>query len=151
MVPRSRKWLTPELSTHDAHCRSCCCTAMANVLYWQSNGLPGINDTYNYVSSHPKTCSSVTKLQRSWLTNIVKSQSLFATFVEQRTYDGPMGSTLLEPQSRFGDKPLKFQAVFPQNRTAVLKGSSLLEPQPCFGDKILYFQVFSPQDETTAH
>ena len=31
-------------------------------------------------------------------------------------------STLLEPQSRFGDRPLKFQVVCPQNGTAVLKG-----------------------------
>ena len=30
--------------------------------------------------------------------------------------------TLLEPQSRFGDKPFKFQVVCPQNGTAVLKG-----------------------------
>ena len=30
--------------------------------------------------------------------------------------------TLLEPQSRFGDKPLIFQVVCPQNGTAVLKG-----------------------------
>ena len=30
--------------------------------------------------------------------------------------------TLLEPQSRFGDKPVIFQAVCPQNGTAVLKG-----------------------------
>ena len=30
--------------------------------------------------------------------------------------------TLLGPQSRFGDKPLKFQVVCPQNETAVLKG-----------------------------
>ena len=29
--------------------------------------------------------------------------------------------TPLEPQSRFGDKPVKFQVVFPQNGTAVLK------------------------------
>ena len=29
--------------------------------------------------------------------------------------------TLLEPQSRFGDKPVKFQVVCPQNRTAVLE------------------------------
>ena len=32
----------------------------------------------------------------------------------------------LEPQSRFGDKPLKFQVVRPQNGTAVLKGLKLL-------------------------
>ena len=32
--------------------------------------------------------------------------------------------TLLEPQSRFGDKPLKLQVVCPQNGTAVLKGLS---------------------------
>ena len=30
--------------------------------------------------------------------------------------------TLLEPQSRFGDKPVKFQVVCPRNGTAVLKG-----------------------------
>ena len=30
--------------------------------------------------------------------------------------------TLSEPQSRFGDKPLRFQVVFPQNGTAALKG-----------------------------
>ena len=29
---------------------------------------------------------------------------------------------LLKPQSRFGDKPLKFQVVRPQNGTAVVKG-----------------------------
>ena len=32
------------------------------------------------------------------------------------------GLTLLEPQSRFGDQPLKLQVVCPQNGTAVLKG-----------------------------
>ena len=32
--------------------------------------------------------------------------------------------TLLEPQSRFGDKSLNFQVVCPQNGTAVLKGLS---------------------------
>ena len=37
--------------------------------------------------------------------------------------------TLLEPQSRFGDKPLKFQVVCPQNETAVLKGLSPLWKQ----------------------
>ena len=30
--------------------------------------------------------------------------------------------TLLEPQSRFGDKPVKFHEVCPQNGTAVLTG-----------------------------
>ena len=29
---------------------------------------------------------------------------------------------VLEPQSRFGDKPVKFQVVRPQNGTVVLKG-----------------------------
>ena len=33
-----------------------------------------------------------------------------------------MALTLLEPQSCFGDKPLNFQVVCPQNGTAVLKG-----------------------------
>ena len=32
--------------------------------------------------------------------------------------------TLLEPRSRFVDKPLKFQVVCPQNGTAVVKGLS---------------------------
>ena len=35
------------------------------------------------------------------------------------------GLTPLEPQSRFGDKPLKYQVVCPQNGTAVLKGLRL--------------------------
>ena len=34
------------------------------------------------------------------------------------------GLTLLEPKSRFGDRPVKFQVVCPQNGTAVLKGLS---------------------------
>ena len=33
--------------------------------------------------------------------------------------------TLLEPQSRFGDKRVKFQVVCPQHGTAVLKGLSI--------------------------
>ena len=33
--------------------------------------------------------------------------------------------TPLEPQSRFGDKPVKFEVVCPQNGTAVLKGLRL--------------------------
>ena len=33
--------------------------------------------------------------------------------------------TLLEPQSRFGDKPFKFQVVCPQYGTAVLTGLRL--------------------------
>ena len=32
--------------------------------------------------------------------------------------------TLLELQSRFGDKPVKFGVICPQNGTAVLKGLS---------------------------
>ena len=35
-------------------------------------------------------------------------------------------STLLEPQPRFGDKPLNFQVVCPRNGTAALKGLSPL-------------------------
>ena len=34
------------------------------------------------------------------------------------------GLTLLEPQSRSGDKPVNFQVVLSPNRTAVLKGLS---------------------------
>ena len=43
--------------------------------------------------------------------------------------------TLLEPQFRFGDKPLKFQVVYPQNGTAVLKGLTRTVLQ--------FFSVFS--------
>ena len=39
-----------------------------------------------------------------------------------KTDDAHGQLTLLEPQSRFGDKPLKFQVVCPHNGTAVLKG-----------------------------
>ena len=35
---------------------------------------------------------------------------------------GDMTLTLLEPQSRSGDKPVKFQVVLSPNGTAVLKG-----------------------------
>ena len=34
--------------------------------------------------------------------------------------------TLLGPQPRFGDNPVKFQVVCPQNGTAVVKGLTLL-------------------------
>ena len=40
--------------------------------------------------------------------------------VHQITLDGSL--TLLKPQSRFGDKPLKIQVVRPQSGTAALKG-----------------------------
>ena len=36
----------------------------------------------------------------------------------------PPASTLLEPQPRFVDKPVKFQVVCPQHGTAVLKGTT---------------------------
>ena len=44
--------------------------------------------------------------------------------VEVRQYDGNVKVlfTVLEPRSRCGDKPLKFQVIRPQNGTAVLKG-----------------------------
>ena len=41
-------------------------------------------------------------------------------------------ASLLEPQSRFGDKPLKFQVVCPHNGTAVLKGLTALSGTPLF-------------------
>ena len=40
----------------------------------------------------------------------------------------PSSLTLLEPQSHFEDKPLKFQVICPQNGTAVLKGLINLPP-----------------------
>ena len=51
------------------------------------------------------------------------------------------GLSLLEPQSRFGDKPFRFQVVCPQNGTAVLTQSTppttntcRATPPPWFGD-----------------
>ena len=41
----------------------------------------------------------------------------------------------MEPQSRFGDKPLKFRVVCPQNGTAVLKGLTLSGPKGKPNDK----------------
>ena len=38
--------------------------------------------------------------------------------------------TLLEPQSRFGDRPLNFRVVCPQHGTAVLKGLRSSIPHP---------------------
>ena len=49
--------------------------------------------------------------------------------------------TLLEPQSRFGDKLLEIWVDCPQNEAAVLKGLTLLEPQSRFGDKLLIIRA----------
>ena len=55
-----------------------------------------------------------------WGTNQSKSnQSSFEHEIVPKT--GLRFLTLLEPQSRSGDKPVKFQVVCPQNGTAVLK------------------------------
>ena len=43
-------------------------------------------------------------------------------YIRTRYLVQQMYRTLLEPQSRFGDKALKFQVVCPQNGTEVLKG-----------------------------
>ena len=56
----------------------------------------------------------------SWVSTtpgIIVLRCLFARRQRRR----PM-LTLLEPQSRFGDKAVRFQAVCPQNGTAVLRG-----------------------------
>ena len=55
-------------------------------------------------------------------------------------------STLLDPQSRFGDKPLKFQVICPQNGTAVLKGLSwgLVFVSLCAPQISTYFDQFRP-------
>ena len=45
--------------------------------------------------------------------------------------------TLLEPQSRSGDKPVKFQVVLSPNRTAVLKGLNQLPYFSCRSEPIL--------------
>ena len=45
--------------------------------------------------------------------------------------------TPLEPQSHFGDTPLKFQVICPQIGTAVLKGLTPLVPQSRFEHKPL--------------
>ena len=47
--------------------------------------------------------------------------------------------TLLEPQSRFWDKPAKIQVVCPQNGTAVLKGLNGVPTPARRDDNILSF------------
>ena len=56
--------------------------------------------------------------------------------------------TLLEPQPRSGDKPVKFQVAYPQNGIGGLKGLALLEPQCRSGDKPVKLQVAYPQNGT---
>ena len=51
-----------------------------------------------------------------------QSARFFWSWENETAVAGLFLLTLLEPQSRFGDKPLKFQVVCPQNETAVLKG-----------------------------
>ena len=50
--------------------------------------------------------------------------TIATTFSTGATVHAAIGQalTLLEPQSRFGDKPPKFEVVCPQSRTAFLKG-----------------------------
>ena len=52
------------------------------------------------------------------------SRQVFPLMPKRPQFDPVTGRPLthLEPQSRCGDKPLKFQVVCPQNGTAVLKG-----------------------------
>ena len=48
-------------------------------------------------------------------------------FLTMPPFHGIVVLTLLEPQSRSGDKPVKFQVVLSPNGTAVLKGLTLEE------------------------
>ena len=64
-----------------------------------------------------------------WGQSIQKSSSL------SPNRDCGSKRVLLEPQSRFGDKPVKFQVVCPSNVTAVLKGLNVCAPvceDPCY-------------------
>ena len=42
-----------------------------------------------------------------------------------RSFSRSLNLTLLEPQSRFRDKPFKIQVVYPQNGAAVLNGCKM--------------------------
>ena len=54
-------------------------------------------------------------------------ETFVSTFILRKTFltvggGGLLSLTPLEPQSRFGDNPLKFQVLCPQIGTSVLKG-----------------------------
>ena len=49
--------------------------------------------------------------------------------------------TLLEPQSRFGDKPVKFQVVCPQNGTAVQQGMNYQTQRSTLRCTVLVYTV----------
>ena len=51
--------------------------------------------------------------------------------------------TLLEPQYRVGDEPLKLQVVHPQNGTAVLKGLK----RPKRQTRTIIYSGFTPPDQ----
>ena len=61
---------------------------------------------------------------RTAVSPVLEVSCLFDWFVHKI---GLRPLTLLEPQPRFGDKPLKFQVVCPQNGIAVLKGSNVCQ------------------------
>ena len=53
--------------------------------------------------------------------------------------------TLLEPQSRFRDKPVKFGVICPQNGTAVLKGLRPHVMVPLCGSLVFLFFIWPPK------
>ena len=80
------------------------------------NAIPG---TRTYVtSSLPSQAHPVYYVVLATTVKSVLSSRRGAIVFQPSTF--PL--THLEPQSRFGDKPVKFQVVCPQNGTAVLKG-----------------------------
>ena len=78
---------------------------------------------------------------------MVPRNSIHSIVHDERCLQGPGRSAIgrghnltpLEPRSRFGDNPFKFQVIRTQNGTAVLKGLKAL--------KLFYlFQKFSQRD-----
>ena len=59
--------------------------------------------------------------------------------------------TLLEPQSRFGGKPLKLQAVCPQTGTAVLKGLTAATEGSPHGARVNPLSTAVPFRGETSH
>ena len=80
----------------------------------------------------------------SWVGPALISFFFFLCFVQES--NASMLEPLLDPQSRFGDKPVKFQVVCPQNGTAVLEGLTLSVCSPIWSTNHSFFAIVCTQN-----
>ena len=91
-------------------------------------------------SFHPSTSSTTSVRAGSSILPGIKIRALWLLYFDATTQARTTAVhrytavrailTLLKPQSRFGNKPLKFQVVCPLNGTAVLNGEILFYDTP---------------------